>query len=97
MVREEEGTLMGPRKVSRERRGRRGREEKDYERQGLKKKKKHAHTITIIIVMAIIYRALTIFQTVPYPRELTEASERSMRRRSCYPCFTDEETEVQKV
>lgn len=87
MVREEEGTLMGPRKFSRERRGRRGREEKDYERQGLKKKKKHAHTITIITVMAIIYRALTIFQTVPYPRELTEASERSMRRALLLPLF----------
>ena len=58
----------------------RGREEKDYGSQGFKKKKTRTHTITIIIfVMAIIYRALIIFQTVPYPRELIEASERSMR------------------
>lgn len=58
-----------------EREGRK--EEKDYGRQGLKVKK-HAHTI-IIFVMAIIYTALTIFQTVPYPSEFTEASERSLR------------------
>ena len=52
------------------------------------KKKIRTHTITIILfVMAIIYRALIIFQTVPYPRELTEASERSTRQALLLPLF----------
>lgn len=59
-----------------EREGRK--EEKNSGRQGLKVKKTHAHTI-IIFVIAIIYTALTIFQTVPYPSEFIEASERSLR------------------
>ena len=69
---------MGPGKLSRKRRRREGQEEKYYGRQGSNKKQ---NNITIIIFyMANIYRALTIFQSVPYTRELIKSSERPMRQ-----------------
>lgn len=76
MARGEEQTLMGPGKLSRKRRRREGQEEKYYGRQGFNKKQ----NITIIFYMANIYRVLTIFQTVPYTRDLNKSSERPMRQ-----------------